>query len=183
MTLRLSGTLFWNSLDDTITQFKTLKSFQKKLKGLLFDEMMKRWTVYLGIETLPSILDHCSIIPFDDWHFLQTPWSFRLPISFHITFTLFFYLIKIYSFKYMYSLVKFYPAYPACNCELRICQLETFSLKKNVSPNWSRWASQILSSPPIRGVDSPYAQLRLRMLLTGLYFERHNPPLNELHRI
>ena len=34
-------TSFWNSLDDTITQSKALKSFQKKLKDLLFDEMMK----------------------------------------------------------------------------------------------------------------------------------------------
>ena len=41
MTLRQSGTLLWNSLDDTITLSKTLKSFQKKLKYSLFDEMMK----------------------------------------------------------------------------------------------------------------------------------------------
>ena len=30
MTLRQSGTLFWNSLDDTITHSKTLKLFQNK---------------------------------------------------------------------------------------------------------------------------------------------------------
>ena len=41
MTIKLSGTLFWNSLDNNITHSKTLKSFQKKLKNLFFDEMMK----------------------------------------------------------------------------------------------------------------------------------------------
>ena len=41
MTLRQSGTLFWNSLDDTITHSKTLKLFQNKLKHLLFEKMME----------------------------------------------------------------------------------------------------------------------------------------------
>ena len=41
MTLRQSGTLFWNSLDDNIIQSKTLKLFQSKLKCLLFEKMME----------------------------------------------------------------------------------------------------------------------------------------------
>ena len=41
ITLRQSGTLFWNLLDDTITHSKTLKLFQNKLKCLLFEKMME----------------------------------------------------------------------------------------------------------------------------------------------